>query len=275
MASVGDWLIDRGWRGRLVRLGLLPRAVNEPDDRQADPVAVSPPDCHNVRTMVVLTAGQSNAANAGSDPSGPFPGVFNLYGGRFHQARDPLLGASGQGGSVWIRFSRKVIEAGLYQQVVIVPVAIGGTRIAHWVPGGELSHRIPAAIAQCKALGLGITHVIWHQGESDTQYGTSQTAYAKALRAVIGQIRANGVPAPVMVCRAARMRDIYGPQIIKAQEEVISSTSGVIAGPNTDDLIGVDKRFDDLHFNGAGFDAFASALVSALPNKLVDDEQSV
>lgn len=268
MATLGDWLIDRGWRGRLVRWGLLKPASTERDDHQLLPVEVPFPPWDDGRTMVVLTAGQSNAANAGTDPMGPVPGVFNLYRGRLYQARDPLLGASGNGGSVWMRFSREVLASGLFERVILVPVAIGGTRIAHWAPGGELAWRIPDAIGRVHALGLDITHVIWHQGESDTQYGTSRRAYAQALRSVVRRIRACGVPAPIMVCLAAQMRDLSGPQIIAAQKDVIASEPGLIAGPDTDELCGGDYRSDRLHFNAKGFESFARGLFLALPEML-------
>jgi hypothetical protein len=268
MARLGDLLIDMGLRGRLVRAGVLKPVCGEPDDHQQNPEEVPLPQAASGRTMVALLAGQSNAANAGTDPMDAVPGVYNLYRGRCYVARDPLLGASGQGGSVWLRFGRRVLESGLYQTVILVPVAIGGTRIAHWTPGGELCRRIPDAIRQTHALGLRFTHVFWHQGESDAQYGTAQAVYERSLRAIIGQVRHAGVDAPMIVCRAARLRDIDGPQIIAAQNAVISSTANVFPGPDTDADLGGDMRFDGLHLNARGFEAFAQGLLAALPEKL-------
>src|SRR6185295_9871056 len=63
------------------------------------------------RTMVALVFGQSNAANAGETAGSAHQGVFELYGGRLYRARDPLLGAEGDGGSVWLRLGEKAVTS--------------------------------------------------------------------------------------------------------------------------------------------------------------------
>lgn len=266
---LGEKLVDWGLRGYLVRAGLVAPACGEALDRQDKPVPVPWSDIPKGRVMVALVAGQSNAANGGQGPSPAVPGVFNLYGGQCYQARDPLLGASGAGGSPWVRLGRRLIEAGRFDAVILVPAAVGGTRIAHWSPGGELHPLLLSALDCVGAAGLAVTHMIWHQGESDAQYGTSQAAYAKALAAIIAGLRRRGMAAPVMVCRVATMRGVVNPAVRAAQDQVIAQIPGVVAGPDTDLLLGSDYRFDELHFSAAGLEAFADALYAALDGSLV------
>src|SRR5688572_1725112 len=52
-------------------------------------------------TMWLLCLGQSNAANSGDRPRGVQQNVFNYFDGVLYPARDPLLGATGRGSSMW------------------------------------------------------------------------------------------------------------------------------------------------------------------------------
>ncbi len=262
---IGNLLIDLGLRGYLVRAGILPQAcgevLNEQDNPTPIPLAEIP---RGRRTIVALVAGQSNAANGGQGRCAATPGVFNFYNGQSYIARDPLLGASGNGGSPWVRLGRRLIETGRYDAVILVPVAVGGTRIGHWAPGGELHPMLLAAVDQVHAADLKVTHMIWHQGESDVEYGTSRTAYTKCLRAMMNALRRRGMAAPTLVCRVSTMRDAISPEIRRAQEKIIATMPNVFAGPDTDLLLGADDRFDRLHFSETGLEAFADALFTSI-----------
>src|SRR2546425_3481295 len=55
------------------------------------------------RIMVALVFGQSNSSNSGQTRRTARERVYNYYQGKLYLAQDPLLGADGDGGSVWTR----------------------------------------------------------------------------------------------------------------------------------------------------------------------------
>ena len=86
-------------------------------------------------------------------------------------------GGDRQRGSVWTRLGDELIERQFYDAVVFVPVAVAGSTIAQWQPGGELHESILETIEGAQAHGLTITHMLWHQGESDAISKTTADAY--------------------------------------------------------------------------------------------------
>src|SRR5262249_17880379 len=139
------------------------------DDRLVAPSIANPPG-----TTVILTFGQSNAANSGAEryaARGPVH-VFNIFDMRFYRAIDPLPGASVDagcvyGGSVWSRLGDKLIDAGVASSVLFVPIAFGATYIQDWAPGGHTHRRLLFALHRLKSAGIKIDMLCWHQGEAD------------------------------------------------------------------------------------------------------------
>src|SRR5262245_57049190 len=75
------------------------------------------------RPLVIVTLGQSNAANTGQGLHTPKHRVdnFNLYDGKCYKAVEPLLGPSGQGGNFATRLADLLIERRLADRVVLAP----------------------------------------------------------------------------------------------------------------------------------------------------------
>jgi hypothetical protein len=189
------------------------------------------------RVMVVLVLGQSNAANYGERRQQAQPGVYNFYDGSLYQAQDPLLGATGDGGSIWTRFGDQVLAQGGYDAVVLVPFAVGGSSVAQWTVGGKLHDDLLHVLAEVDQAGLAITHIVWQQGEADARKATRTTEYLQQFNALVASIRAQGVTAPVYVARASRCREHRSdPAIRRAQQLIGARTPGVVAGPDLDQL---------------------------------------
>ena len=106
---------------------------------------------HAKRVMVALVFGQSNAANFGESPHTAREGVYNFYQGKLYAAQDPLLGAHGDGGSVWTRLGNKLIASQHYDAVVFIALGIGGAPLARWKPDGDLHPRLLEAIQDVQA----------------------------------------------------------------------------------------------------------------------------
>jgi hypothetical protein len=208
--------------------------------------------------MVALVFGQSNAGNSGETLGKEHPGVYELHRGRLYQARDPLLGAEGDGGSVWIRLAATAVDSGEFGAVVLVPFAFGTSEIARWAPGGSLHDALLARIAQAQASGLRFTHLLWHQGEADAQRDTAGAAYRESFLAMLAAIRRLGVDAPIYVAATSRCGKVRGSEAVRgAQTGLIDPPAGILPGPDTDTL-GFADRYDGCHFSTEGLEKAAS-----------------
>jgi hypothetical protein len=238
-------------------------AATPPPQRAEVPIS----SVRSGRVMVALVFGQSNSANFGETLHTSRPSVHNFYKGKLYPAQDPLLGATGDGGSVWTRLGDKLIERNDYDSVVFVPFGVGGTEIARWKPDGDLHHLILEAIHDVAGQGLTITHLLWHQGETDAGLNTSRSAYKTMFLAMLASIRERGVTAPIYVSVATRCSK-QGPdeEIRQAQQELVDPVRGIYAGPDTDTL-GFCDRYDGCHFSDGGLEKYAQLWLERLKRR--------
>jgi hypothetical protein len=220
------------------------------------------------RTMVALALGQSNTGNHGETLYRPMRTVINFYRGRCYRAEDPLLGPTGDRGSVWSRLGDLLVNAGMYDRVIIVPIGVGSTAIADWVPGGYLHARVTNAIEETRRSGLAITHVFWIQGGSEKR-SDGDTAvkerYKKDFLSLVQAMRNRGVTAPVYVAIGSIGVDGFKPDIQRAQRELVDTAKGILAGPDTDSLHALkENRWEIVHFSPLGLDRCARAWLDAI-----------
>jgi hypothetical protein len=236
---------------------------DETRDREPVDCARFGPDAQ--RSAVLLTGGQSNAANYGQLPIAPRDAVFNFswFDGRCYRARDPLLGPDGNGGSVWTRLGDLLVSRKQYDQVLIVPIAVGGSALRRWPPGGDLHSRVVDAKLRLDAAGIRITHVLWHQGERDAELDTPADEYSARFGAFVSGLRELGIDAPVYAAIASACNGPGRESIRAAQRALPERFPGVHAGPDTDTLDRFEYRYDGCHFSDAGLDAHARLWLDA------------
>ena len=202
---------------------------------------------------VILAMGQSNAGNYGETLYRPVQPVFNFNwnDGKCYRAEDPLLGSTGDRGSVWTRLGDALVETKRFKQVVIVPVGVGGSSVRDWAGPDGPSQRAVRANEALGRVGLHVTHVLWHQGEAD--YEMHKDVYSRLFARMTDYIRANGINAPVFVATATVCNNIGASQIREAQRELPFRLANVFAGPDTDALDSIYDRRDNLcHFSDRG-----------------------
>jgi hypothetical protein len=207
------------------------------------------------RTAVLLIAGQSNAANSAAQrhQTRHPDRVLNFMGGRCYVAASPLLGSNGFAGEYWTLMSDELIETGAFDRVVLAPVAVGGSNIAQWAKGGALNaSMIP--LVQDLVTHYRVTHVLWHQGESDFALRTDPAQYKEQFLSFVDTLRANAVDADVFVSTATRCLPGWSdPNAIqKAQKELVAAQSSFRPGVDTDKLLSPQDRYDDCHMAESG-----------------------
>ena len=206
-------------------------------------------------TAVLLIAGQSNAANSGAKRfTTRYPDrVLNFIAGRCFAASSPLLGSNGFAGEYWTLLGDRLIESGAFDRVILAPVAVGGSRVSQWASGGDLNASMKPLVADLVSR-YRVTHILWHQGESDFVLGTDADSYRRDFLSFAASLKAEGVEAPIYVSKATRCLPGWKvPNPIRtAQQELVDSKSGLRGGVDTDLLLAAQDRYDDCHFAESG-----------------------
>ena len=227
------------------------------------------------RSAVLMTFGQSNSANAGQDryvPVGPVAN-FNIHDGKCYRAEDPLLGPDGTGGSVWGVLADKLIAKGGYDNVLIIPFGIGGSALEHWQLEGRFFPILTHALSSTEVAGITPTHILWHQGETDANRGTSQAQYFDMFERLVGHVRRGGIDAPIFPAIATHCENAVpgiesepsaGTESVRSAQASLSEIEGVRRGPDTDTIQGIRYRHDNCHFTAKGMQAHAELWLDVL-----------
>ena len=213
------------------------------------------------RVAVILTFGQSNIANE-CDPGGlytPGTGVynFNLFESRCYVAKDPLLGATGDRSNLTTRLGDLLVRRGVFDRVLLVPIAYGGTYIAEWTANGRMFPRLTQTLIRLRRAGLGITHALWQQGEAEGVLPDADgAAWARHFNEIAAVLREHQVFAPIFVAQCTVCCTAPNERIRTAQRGVVAPSASIFPGPDVD-LIGRDKRWDGCHLSTAGLEQAA------------------
>jgi hypothetical protein len=209
---------------------------------------------NNERLGVLVTFGQSNSANSASYKvrSNEVNDVVNYHSGSCYRASSPLLGATNTGGEWMSLTAQSLVDAGLYDTVVIMSLGIGGSPVAAWTEGSELNLHL---IDNLNAISekYTVTDMLWHQGESDLSWGVGTKQYVASFSDMVSTVRAANVTAPIFVSIASFCNGgDYPNNITNAQFKIVDDINGVELGVNTDELLPPEMRYDNCHFNEQG-----------------------
>ncbi|MFN4128209.1 MAG: sialate O-acetylesterase [Paracoccaceae bacterium] len=213
-------------------------------------------------TIVLVTGGQSNAANSNSSLSvtTPTDRVYSWFREKCYVAKDPVPGANGTLGSLWPAVGKALAES-TGQNIMLVNGGIGGTEIADWLDArsGYLEALLDR-VGQAQSHGYEPDVIVWHQGETDAATGTTRAAYADYQRQLGGKLLDAMPEATLYLFQASKCtgqnRANGVQQILDAQSDAVQTLLRAQLGMNTDEL-GNDFRWDTCHFNSLGRDAIS------------------
>jgi hypothetical protein len=211
---------------------------------------------------VYVTAGQSNIANTGIGLNHADDRVSAWTGTSWVVANDPQPIVGGIEGSIMPIIGNRLVAA-LNVPVAFISVAVGGTAVSQWLPGGPLYPRIHD---QLMVLGLqgqgsqGVRAILWHQGEADVGAHTKAAQYRARLQAVIDQSRVDAAsiaepyrfPVRWVVALvsyaglpASAVKTKFQKEVAKGHRLLWNPAAAVYQGPTTDDMIGPKfRRYD-------------------------------
>jgi len=226
------------------------------------------------KTAIIFTFGQSNSACHGQGTYNCRNQVYEYFNEHLYPAKEPLIGATGMdGSSVWTRLADMLIDSGFFKQVVLIPAGIGNTSVQCWSEGA-CNKKLTETLDWISKDRIKVTHIIWHQGESDNLENTSKEAYKARLKKILTQIRNAGQSADFWVCTASYHPAVIGIKdngtdtiIQQAQMEFVNENPGTKPGANTDEIMFAFDRHDGVHFSTVGLDKFACELFLKITGK--------
>ena len=122
------------------------------------------------------------------------------------------------------------------------------------------------------SLHIRLTHIFWHQGETDNILNSSKAKYKENLGAIFQVLRkyqsadfyvSIASYHPVSIAKPLGVDNV----IREAQKEFINENKGVLVGPDTDTLIHAIHRHDSVHFSDFGMSLFTQQWLNAMLNK--------
>lgn len=230
-------------------------------------------------THLLVTGGQSNAANAGTAratlPEGAE--VYIWFDGQCFHGEDPMLGAGGTGGSLWPPIGAALAD-GLGAPVLFVNGAVGASQVGDWLDrrSGYLNTLL-GRIAQAQTAGYTPELILWHQGETDagimpdTPKGrATMQAQFEALTGALLEATPNARLYLFQASKCTGAQRVNGVAAMRAvQRAVADGNDRIIEGLDTD-TFGDDFRWDRCHFNSHGREAITDVLAPQLLATLQD-----
>lgn len=234
-------------------------------------VQVSSPVISLATTKTIIVGGQSNMATACG--IGTYTTVnaashnLNIYDGGIYEGSDPVFGASYAPttgpSSVNMRIADRLITQGKATRVIMVPIAIGGTPFASWEPTTyrSLFSRIQTAIFRCRSHNIEPDVIIWGEGETDNNSGTSAASIKNSIWAIVDGIRALDCEAPFYVGKYTFNGVSNGTLVRTGIDNSIDATRDIRAGYDADTNCTVAagcRLADNLHLSNTGLTTSAN-----------------
>lgn len=233
------------------------------------------------RTLILITAGDSNMAAVGPTPFTPINtnsvDNLNIYDGAVYNGADPMLGHSlsltinnnqpGYG-SIPPRLADKIMNGNLYDRVICVPLAIGGSYTAAWATGGTLFAKIPVALRRLAARGItpstpNCTFCIVYQIGAN-EHGISVNDYQANVNSTINKAKAEGFVGKVFIPKYSLLNGVVDANIQTAELGLIDNVT-FFNGGDQDALTGTAYRqADNTHFNAVGQNAAAQNIYNQM-----------
>ena len=223
----------------------------------------------NEKTGVFLTYGQSNSVNSGEIGYVVINNVYQSVLGTTYIYKDPSLGATGTGGSVWGLVGDKLIDNGIYKNVVFSNCGWSGRSISQLNREPLISYLINNYNALMGTYGK-VDGILFHQGESDNRALYEDKYYTEFVKLLM-ILKSNGIEAPIYLSRVSMCDGKKANHVVtNSQNKLINDFMEIYEGPNTDIL--VDKKYrlkDYCHFSLEGFNIFSDMWVYYIMKEVV------
>ncbi len=227
------------------------------------PVMLAWASLAQAKPLYIFVVGESIASNCHEHPYPAVKGVYQIgLDGVEKPAADPLDWADCRRGSTWVPLGRQLIEAGMADKVVFMPIGLQQTKASDWQPGGKAYPKLKQALALIKQRGLRFDFAFWQQGDADI--GGNAPRYTRSLRVAMHEIAQNVSIHTWLIAHQSSCHGRADPKIAQAQSfAAMNYLMNHFPGPDTDALGSAD-RFDGCNLNQAGQEKMARAWLVAM-----------
>lgn len=216
-------------------------------------------------TKVLVAFGQSNAANSVDEKSADTTGhIFNWFAGHCYIAKDPLLGATGDGGNIWIGVATDLLRNHFADDIVIVSLAVGATSVGDWQAGKAAAKHLEKNLQTLSQAQLSVDYFLWVQGERDTEMEESEYTYL--ISQVVDQALGRFPSARFGISGTSYCFGRSNTQVVSAQTNAAKMNPGTFFLGNTDQFHSATERHDDCHFSSAGARKVSTLFARSIEN---------
>jgi hypothetical protein len=173
---------------------------------------------------------------------------------------DPMLGASGHAGSIWIPLANKLANIS-GKKIILSTFGIGGTSIKRWADHEDLGYFYDQNILSLKQKYNSINFFIWIQGEADI--GMSPLAYGEGLRKLINKTKLEFPASKFMLSATTYCGGLDNAQINAEQKNVAKTMADVFLLGDTDKFSELKFRYDNCHLSGVGVEAITLEFIKS------------
>jgi hypothetical protein len=226
----------------------------------------------------LLFWGQSHADNSGTGaaytPTSPANCLqIDPYTGTIYRLADPFLGATGSNGGLVAQVAQNLITSAKYTNVLAASVAVGGTLIGQWTPGGQsttglgvgadgawLNHRLIVGVRRFFQYGV-MPNIVCMIGDQDHAAGTSQANWEARFAQVKASLDGIGHTGKWLVLQETFLVGGATSAAIRAAQAAVVDNVRVFGGVDLDTLDAATYRTGDgVHFDATGRSAAATLI---------------
>jgi len=207
---------------------------------------------------VIVGIGQSNSANSAEHRFETNKDIVNFYNGKCYVANDPMLGATGRKGSLWIPLSEQLKIK--YKTIVLSTFGVGATKVSDWLNDDHLMPFYKENIDSLTKVYNKPNAVVWIQGESDVS--TPHKVYSEQLQDWFEILRTDFSDSNIYVTGTSYCGNRSNESVLFAQRKQAENIGAIYVG-STDKLVQQSYRYDDCHFSEMGTKALASLIAES------------
>jgi hypothetical protein len=230
------------------------------------------------KTLVLILDGQSQftpvAPTAYTPVNAAAIDQFNIYDGASYEPTSPTLGqayvpmAPYGPGHIGYRIADKFLTNGIFDRIILVFTAIGGSTYTDHTTG-PLKDRNVVAMRRLASRGIvpGMTGVTFGYvlglGETDNSLGTNQATATAGLNGIVSILLGAGYSGRIFITKETYAGGVVSPAIQAAQASMWNGTT-IFSGGDLDSLGSSYRNTDNLHWNDAGILAAGDIVFNAM-----------
>lgn len=218
-------------------------------------------------TGIFLTFGQSNSVNEGQIGYEVENEVYQFLDNKAYIYKDPSLGGTGEGGSVWGMVGDKLINQRIYDKVIFSNNGWQGKSLEELIKPPYFSYLVNSYLQLKNKYGR-VDAILYHQGEINHSIKYGHEHYYADFKTLIKKVKDEGIEIPIYLSRTSICDTESDSTLIEVQNKIIRDFDVVKEGPNTDLLFEKKYRLpDNCHFSMLGFERFSDMWVRSLDNR--------